>query len=164
MEKELSESEIDKKLAQLEKMKEGNALRINRYLKKKREQGYKNISALIRVESYEIINGERDKALKEGKQLTAAQIIEHALQVAYQNKSSKQATPPKESQPLSPSPVDEVPLTEPVNILSRIAEMKAQKISYDRMADILNEEGLKTQRGKDFTRANIETLHRRGGN
>jgi hypothetical protein len=83
MEEKLSNSEIEKKLAQLEKMKESNSLRIKRYLQKKRAAGYQNISALIRVESYEIINNERDKALKEGKQLTTADIIEHALQVAY---------------------------------------------------------------------------------
>jgi hypothetical protein len=221
----LTEEEIQKKLARLAKIDMSSKRRLKNYLDKKRNEGCRTISAIVSGETYELINNERSRAALTGKPLSVSDIIEQAVKIAFKpavNETLKENvaftpaiidsigagctegtnqdkidclfsevqemldTPPPE-QSLSLSPVDEVPFSlqgkdtnqelpenlaiptqgqhssEPVNILSRIAEMKAQKISYEKMADIFNSEGLKTQRGKDFTRANIEAFYRRGG-
>ena len=59
--------------------------RMSKHLKQRSKNGKKLISAVISIESYEIINNLRDASIKAGKPLSAGQIIEQAL-LAIKNK------------------------------------------------------------------------------
>ena len=69
-------SDAEKKLARIE---EQNRVRVKRFMEKAKEQGKKQISAIISSEAHDTLCRIRDKAIQAGEQLSFGQIIENLL-------------------------------------------------------------------------------------
>jgi len=150
------------KLARLEKIDQSNRDRARKYLAKAKEQGKKQVSALISSEAYDIICKVRDRAALAGVRVNLSYIIDQAILAsektnvksnvkanAQKNKKSNVSTNAK----IKPSPEcqtliatidpDNFTIADRHRLVLKLSEVYPGKKNAQVRVDILNNAGIK---------------------
>ncbi|WP_321419334.1 hypothetical protein [uncultured Desulfobacter sp.] len=137
-------TDAEKKLAKIE---EQNRARVKRFMEKAKEQGKKQISAIISGEAHDTLCRIRDNATRAGEAVSFGQIIERALAVYVKsnvntNDDTNQPEKPSEQEPVEapamvgPEPQAATHGPEPKNeMVSLLPESDRPKVGTEEYTD-----------------------------
>ncbi|ACN17854.1 hypothetical protein HRM2_48050 [Desulforapulum autotrophicum HRM2] len=106
--------------------------RAKRWQQKQRDQGLKHLNVMVHQGTMDLIAEQREKT-----GATTPEIVERAIDVAY-------GSPEPEPIPIEPMPLEKL-----------LLDVANQPGTWKDKADRLNDQGIKTAKGKPWTDANI---------
>ena len=116
----------------IEELRETANRRAKRWQQKQRDQGKKHLNVMVHQGTMDLIAEQREKT-----GATTTEIVERAIDAAY-------GSPEPGLIPIEPEPLDKI-----------LLDVADEPGTWKDKADRLNEQGIKTAKGKTWTDANI---------